>query len=137
MGRCPDVTSHKASVPESSTVDYTCPGSIMWLHSAKSQRTAEGHLRKCLGDHRFDKVISPSHSLWSKPIKNGSFLTTSIHLHSHRPIIILIIFIIPPASLPLSPFPRSFFPGKSVWWAMKIGCPIFSSRRRVGEGQCI
>lgn len=90
---------------------------------------AGGHLRKCFSDHHFDKAIFPT-TLSTEIRKNVSFLSTSSHLHTYRPIIIVIIFITRQPSLPSSPFPRQISLVGHENWASNLRW-----QAEVGEGQ--
>ncbi len=106
-------------MPMCARFDYTGLGSIIQLvaRTSKSARQAGGHLKKCFCDHHFDKAIFPTtHS----PLRSGKMapsLSTFSHLHTYRPIIIVIIFItLPGTLLPSSLFPRQIsLVGRENW----------------------
>lgn len=137
VGRCYNEPPHEACMLTSSWLHWS--RSIMLVQSAKkkSQTTGEGHLRKRLTAHHIDKAISLPHTLQRQPSKmapswhrppictHTGLSSSSSSLSCHQP-----------ASL--SPIAQSFFSqANQSGWVMKIGCPIFSSRLWVGEGQCI
>ncbi len=118
-------------MPMCARFDYGL-GSIIQLvaRTCKSARQAGGHLRKCFCDHHFDKAIFPTtHS----PLRSGKMapsLSTFSHLHTYR---------LSSSSSSSSPyqapcFPLPLFPRQIIWWAVKIGSPIFCGRLSYVKG---
>lgn len=118
-------------MPMCARFDYTGLGAIIQLvaRTCKSARQAGGRsseemfLWPSLWQGHF-----PHHTLSTEIRKNGSFLSTFSHLHTYRPIIIVIIFItLPGTFLPSSLFTRQIsLVGRENWasnllWQAELG----------------
>lgn len=119
---------------------YTCP---FWLYWSRVNHSTCGYVVQiCKASGRpSEKIFQwpslwqghfPHHTLSTEIRKNGSFLSTFSHLHTYRPIIIVIIFItLPGTFLHSSPFPRQISPVGRENWASNL-----LWQAELGKGQC-